>query len=145
MRAIIIITAIAAALAVPAHAQQTSFTDSTGRYYGSAIRHDNATSFTNSSGQFSGSAITHGNKTDYYDARAGAIRERPQGPRRPSARVQKTPVFFRLADAGCLRAARSSTIIDLSPNFHPGMDRVLTTFEPCWLGGATGRGAEPLV
>jgi|AmaraimetFIIA100_FD_contig_111_394815_length_1191_multi_9_in_0_out_0_3 uncharacterized membrane protein len=84
MRAIII-TAIAAVLAVPAHAQQTSF-DSTGRYSGSAIRHGNATSFTNSSGQFSGSAITHGNKTDYYDARAGAIRERPQGP--PVAPVQ---------------------------------------------------------
>jgi hypothetical protein len=44
MRAIIIITAIAAVLAVPAHAQQTSFTDSTGRYSGSAIRHGNATS-----------------------------------------------------------------------------------------------------
>ena len=67
MRAIIIITAIAAVLAVPAHAQQTSFTDSTGRYSGSAIRHGNAISFTNSSGQFSGSAITHGN--NYYDAR----------------------------------------------------------------------------
>ena len=45
MRAIIIITVIAAVLAVPAHAQQTSFTDSTGRYSGSAIRHGNATSF----------------------------------------------------------------------------------------------------
>ena len=69
MRAIIIITAIAAVLAVPAHAQQTSFTDSTGRYSGSAIRHGNPISFTISSGQFSGSAIPHGNKTDYYDAR----------------------------------------------------------------------------
>ena len=50
MRAIIIIiTAIAAVLAVPAHAQQTSFTDSTGRYSGSAIRYGNAISFTNSS------------------------------------------------------------------------------------------------
>jgi hypothetical protein len=101
MRAIIIITAIAAVLAVPAHAQQTSFTDSTGRYSGSAIRHGNAISFTNSSGQFSGSAITHGNKTDYYDAR-GRYQGTATRPGRPSARVQKTPVFFRLADAGLL-------------------------------------------
>jgi hypothetical protein len=32
---------------------------------------------------------------------------------------------------------------DLSPASHPPMRRVLASFEPCWLGGATGRGAEP--
>ncbi len=32
---------------------------------------------------------------------------------------------------------------DLSPFFHPAMGRVLVAFEPIWLGGATGRGAEP--
>jgi hypothetical protein len=33
--------------------------------------------------------------------------------------------------------------IELSPWSHPAMRRVLASFEPCWLGGATGRGAEP--
>lgn len=32
---------------------------------------------------------------------------------------------------------------DLSPEFHPGISRVLASFEPDGLGGATGRGAEP--
>jgi hypothetical protein len=32
---------------------------------------------------------------------------------------------------------------ELSPSSHPAMRRVLALFEPCWLGGATGRGAEP--
>ena len=32
---------------------------------------------------------------------------------------------------------------DLSPLSHPPMSRVLASFEPCWLGGATGRGAGP--
>jgi hypothetical protein len=65
-----IIIAAIIALTVPAHAQQSStFTDSNGRYSGSAVTRGNATSFTNSSGQFSGSAITHGNRTDFYDAR----------------------------------------------------------------------------
>src|SRR5262245_54489587 len=31
---------------------------------------------------------------------------------------------------------------DLGPLFHPGMGRVLVSFEPVWLGDATGRGAE---
>jgi len=40
--------------------------------------------------------------------------------------------------------APPKTIIDeLSPETHPAMRRVLASFEPCWLGGATGRGAEP--
>jgi hypothetical protein len=34
---------------------------------------------------------------------------------------------------------------DLSPFFHPAMDRVPGWFEPCWLGDATGWGAEPSV
>ena len=33
--------------------------------------------------------------------------------------------------------------IDLSPIFHPSEVRARTSFEPCWLGGATGWGAEP--
>jgi hypothetical protein len=41
--------------------------------------------------------------------------------------------------------SRSREAPDLSPDFHPGMDRVLTRFEPGWLGGATARGAEPPV
>src|SRR6266571_1406899 len=32
---------------------------------------------------------------------------------------------------------------DLSPFFHPAMSRVPASFEPVWLGDATGRGAEP--
>lgn len=32
---------------------------------------------------------------------------------------------------------------DLRPEFHPGMSRVGWSFEPTWLGAATGRGAEP--
>ena len=35
--------------------------------------------------------------------------------------------------------------IDLSPNFHPAMGRVLVTSEPIGLGGATGSSAEPVV
>src|SRR6266536_4429051 len=31
---------------------------------------------------------------------------------------------------------------DLSPFFHPAMSRALVSFEPVWLGDATGRGAE---
>jgi len=34
--------------------------------------------------------------------------------------------------------------IDLSPSLHPAMGRVPVTYEPVGLGGATGRGAEPL-
>jgi hypothetical protein len=33
--------------------------------------------------------------------------------------------------------------VDLSPFFHPAMSRALVSFEPVWLGDATGRGAEP--
>ena len=32
---------------------------------------------------------------------------------------------------------------ELSPLCHPAMGRVPASFEPCWLGDATGRGAEP--
>jgi hypothetical protein len=32
---------------------------------------------------------------------------------------------------------------DLSPIFHPAIGRALGSFEPVWLGDATGRGAEP--
>jgi hypothetical protein len=32
---------------------------------------------------------------------------------------------------------------ELSPLSHPAMGRVVASFEPCWLGDATGRGAEP--
>ena len=32
---------------------------------------------------------------------------------------------------------------DLSPKSHPLMSRVRSSFEPVWLGGATGRGAKP--
>ena len=32
---------------------------------------------------------------------------------------------------------------DLSPKDHPAMGRILWSFEPVWLGDATGRGAEP--
>ena len=39
--------------------------------------------------------------------------------------------------------AAAATGGDLSPNFHPGISRVRSSFEPVWLGGATGRGAEP--
>jgi len=67
MRAIIIAAIIV--LAVPAQAQQSTFTDRNGNYAGSATTRGNASTFTNSSGQFSGSAITHGNRTDYFDAR----------------------------------------------------------------------------
>jgi hypothetical protein len=37
----------------------------------------------------------------------------------------------------------AGTQIDLSPLSHPPIGRVLASFEPYWLGGATGRGAEP--
>lgn len=43
--------------------------------------------------------------------------------------------------AGEERGFRSES--ELSPSCHPAMRRVLASFEPCWLGGATGRGAEP--
>jgi hypothetical protein len=62
-RAILILLA----LAVPAQAQQSTFTDSTGRYSGSASTHGNSTSFTDQRGNFAGSAITRGNRTDFYD------------------------------------------------------------------------------
>jgi len=32
---------------------------------------------------------------------------------------------------------------DLSPFSHPSIDRVRSSFEPVWLGGATGWGAKP--
>jgi len=32
---------------------------------------------------------------------------------------------------------------DLSPKPHPSMSRIRSSFEPAWLGGATGWGAEP--
>jgi len=32
---------------------------------------------------------------------------------------------------------------DLSPRSHPFVSRTRSSFEPVWLGGATGRGAEP--
>jgi hypothetical protein len=38
---------------------------------------------------------------------------------------------------------RDALHFDLSPFFHPAESRVLASFEPCRLGGATGRGAEP--
>ena len=34
-------------------------------------------------------------------------------------------------------------LTDLSPKPHPLMSRVRSSFEPVWLGGATGRGAKP--
>ena len=40
-------------------------------------------------------------------------------------------------------AKPACTDVELSPRSHPPMRRVLAAFEPCWLGGATGRGAEP--
>jgi hypothetical protein len=40
-------------------------------------------------------------------------------------------------------AKRSEMACDLSPNVHPAMGRILFSFEPVWLGEATGRGAEP--
>jgi hypothetical protein len=67
MRAIIAAAIIM--LAVPALAQQSTFTDSTGRYSGSAVTRGNSTSFTDQRGNFAGSAITRDGKTDYYDAR----------------------------------------------------------------------------
>ena len=41
------------------------------------------------------------------------------------------------------RIAADDQAAELSPLSHPPMRRVLASFEPCWLGGATGRGAEP--
>jgi len=51
MRAVIIAAAIIA-LAAPAAAQQTTFTDSSGRYSGSAVRNGNSSSFTDQRGSF---------------------------------------------------------------------------------------------
>jgi Lipocalin-like domain len=34
-------------------------------------------------------------------------------------------------------------LADLSPKVHPAMGGILFSFEPVWLGDATGRGAEP--
>jgi len=47
--------------------------------------------------------------------------------------------------AECLNAHWFTSIeeIDLSPEAHPNGWRVRSSFEPNWLGGATGRGAEP--
>src|SRR5262245_15911297 len=63
-QAIIIFAAIT--LAGTAQAQQSTFTNSNGRYSGAAVTHGNSTSFTDQRGNFAGSAITRGNKTDYY-------------------------------------------------------------------------------
>lgn len=35
--------------------------------------------------------------------------------------------------------------VDLSPKFHPAISRARSTFEPSWLGDATGWGAKPPV
>src|SRR6266498_3523877 len=48
-------------------------------------------------------------------------------------------LFFGISDAYC----KSNNVDDLSPFFHPTMSRALVSFEPVWLGDATGRGAEP--
>src|SRR5262249_60428787 len=64
-RAVIIFAAIT--LAGTAQAQQSTFTNSSGRYSGAAVTHGNSTSFTDQRGNFAGSAITRGNKTDFYD------------------------------------------------------------------------------
>jgi hypothetical protein len=37
----------------------------------------------------------------------------------------------------------NGTAIDLSPIYHPVMERIRASLEPWWLGDATGRGAEP--
>jgi hypothetical protein len=49
------------------------------------------------------------------------------------------------AHGGPIEFARIATLqaIDLSPIFHPAIGRALGSFEPVWLGDATGRGAEP--
>jgi hypothetical protein len=81
-----LLIALTFALTVPAQAQST-FTDSSGRYSGSATTRGNSTSFTDRRGNFAGSAITSRNgKTDYFD-RNGRYQGRPQGPRRPSAKA----------------------------------------------------------
>jgi hypothetical protein len=55
----------------------------------------------------------------------------PLGP--GSASLQR----YRVAET----IARIDVPDDLSPLFHPPIGRVLASFEPCWLGSATGRGA----
>jgi hypothetical protein len=64
--------AIITVLALPASAaygQQSTFTDSAGRYSGSAFQRGNSTSFSDRRGDFAGSAITRDHRTDFYDAR----------------------------------------------------------------------------
>ena len=39
----------------------------------------------------------------------------------------------------------NQVVDDLSPFIHPVGCRARTSIEPCWLGDATGRGAEPQV
>lgn len=56
--------------------------------------------------------------------------------------VHKATVCVAIAESGRGGEVREVGI-DLSPLSHPPMSRVLVSFEPCWLGGATGRGAEP--
>jgi hypothetical protein len=53
---------------------------------------------------------------------------------------QFTPAFRALNPACTVPVLE---LDDLSPFFHPAMSRALVSFEPVWLGDATGRGAEP--
>lgn len=60
------------------------------------------------------------------------------------SRVEKkyllcTKLFDTLFDSG----ENAAVACDLSPEAHPIGWRVRSSFEPNWLGGATGRGAEP--
>jgi hypothetical protein len=87
-----------------------------------------------------------------------AVREkfdimRPERIRRGEASVEEYPTPARpplpsglnRRQRRAMQSARRKTDTkrELSPLFHPPMRRVLASFEPCWLGGATGRGAEP--
>lgn len=51
------------------------------------------------------------------------------------------PVLTTAFDVGVVVALLG--VSDLSPKGHPAMGRILWSFEPVWLGDATGRGAEP--
>jgi len=62
--------------------------------------------------------------------------------------IRLSPAEFQLvpkSPGAALSSTQSWRLIDLSPKFHPAMSRARRSFEPFWLGDATGRGAKPPV
>jgi hypothetical protein len=58
---------------------------------------------------------------------------------------QATPWFWGMLSWNITLLLGLVIVGGLSPAVHPAMNRVPVAFEPIGLGGATGRGAEPVV